>query len=637
MRKKIAKFFLLFMLVCILCLTASAEVSISHIGVAGDNAVTVIGHKDFYPIEYYNKKTEMYDGVMPSILKQISENTGIDFVYIHKDNKSRSATAEQYKADIVSAYSSDSADALASNTVDAVVYSYLGKTVHIGFAFTDYADGELKELFRSEIEKLSYEEIYGYFIKQSYDNPNSSATSLIIALSVCSALFLSFIIVTAIKLNSAKKQISADRMTDAETGIGNLVSFEYYFERENPYFANGQYYVAYIIIDSGYLQLYHGGITYSDTVKYAAGILSANAKNGELVARITESGFVFAFQSLNMDFAKLRVSEIISKMNVFFESDENRNKPIFYAACYNLNDLDTGCEVLLYNLRRNCTSILGTDEQIVFCNAYDMHNAIEQKELIDSFERGFKNQEFQLYLQFIVDNKSKKVVSAESLSRWHNPDKGILLPGKYIEAMESAGVISELDYYMFEAVCRQLHKWKDTEFDRLSISCNFTRITLSERNFVDRIKEISNKYVFDRNRIIIEITEDAIERNIEDAMQNVLECKKLGLRFALDDLGSGYTALGNLCEYPVDIVKIDRDILNKTNKENGEELFVGIIDLAHSLNLKVVCEGVETEEQNQFVSNTDCDYIQGWYYSKVLSVPDSENYIREKSEKGLIK
>ena len=95
----------------------------------------------------------------------------------------------------------------------------------------------------------------------------------------------------------------------------------------------------------------------------------------------------------------------------------------------------------------------------------------------------------------------------------------------------------------------------------------------------------------------------------------------------LDDLGSGYTSLANLCDYPIDVVKIDRDILLKTELENGKKLFAGIIALAHNMDIKVICEGVETEEQNALVSTSDCDYVQGWYYSKALPLEECESFI----------
>jgi len=152
------------------------------------------------------------------------------------------------------------------------------------------------------------------------------------------------------------------------------------------------------------------------------------------------------------------------------------------------------------------------------------------------------------------------------------------------------------DFYMFELACRQLEKWKGTAFENIALSCNFTRITLSEENFIDKLRMISNSFTFDKSKIAIEITEDAMEKDRETATNNVKLCKEIGFRVYLDDLGSGYTSLANLCDYPIDVVKIDRDILLKTKNKKGKDLFAGIVALAHSLNIKVICEGVETEK-----------------------------------------
>lgn len=290
---------------------------------------------------------------------------------------------------------------------------------------------------------------------------------------------------------------------------------------------------------------------------------------------------------------------------------------------------DRDCEILLFNLRRNCSKIMGTEELLVFCDAQSMNSAVEEKRLIERFASGLAHEEFKLYLQFVVDNKTKKIVSAEALSRWDNPDTGILSPGVYLEAMESTGMIDRLDFYMFEMTCKQLHKWKDTEFDSISISCNFTRITLSAADFIEKFTDIASKYVFDHAKLIIEITENAMEKNYDNVMDNVYACKNMGFTVALDDMGSGYTSLRNLCDYPIDIVKIDRDILLKIDTQRGRDLFEGMIALAHSMGLKVICEGVETDEQNALVADTDCDCIQGWYYSRVFPVKESEAFIRQ--------
>lgn len=253
----------------------------------------------------------------------------------------------------------------------------------------------------------------------------------------------------------------------------------------------------------------------------------------------------------------------------------------------------------------------------------------KERHFLKKLEKGFKNDEFKMHLQFIVDNKTKKIVSSEALSRWESPSGGVIFPGAYIGLMEKSGLIVRFDYYMFEKVCKKLSEWKKSDFVNLTISCNITRITISEKGFVSKIREIAEKYDFDRKKLIIEITEDYIEKNFDIAINNIIKTKALGFLIALDDIGSGYATLSNLLEYPVDIIKIDRNILLQAETDSGRELFFEIITNAHNKNLKVVCEGVETEEQNTLVSKSDCDYIQGWYYSKALPETSAEEFYKK--------
>ena len=263
----------------------------------------------------------------------------------------------------------------------------------------------------------------------------------------------------------------------------------------------------------------------------------------------------------------------------------------------------------------------------------DIKNRTKEKVLLNKIRYGLKKKEFKMYLQFIVDNKTKQIVSSEALSRWEDSSAEVIMPGKYIGVMEKFGLIIKFDYYMFEMVCDKLSKWADTDFKEITISCNFTRITISEKDFVTKIKDIAERYEFDRSKLIMEITEDSIEKNLDIATNNIIEMKALGFHIALDDIGSGYTSLISLCKYPIDIVKIDREFLLLSDREGGKKLFLGIISLINSLNLKVVCEGVETEEQNTLVSRSDCDYIQGWYYSKALPEATAEIFYKEYMKK----
>ena len=170
--------------------------------------------------------------------------------------------------------------------------------------------------------------------------------------------------------------------------------------------------------------------------------------------------------------------------------------------------------------------LLATIIAVLLIRIRHMNKIQEEKKFAESILNGLQKNEFKLYLQFIVDNKTKKVVSAEALSRWDRGEKGLVGPRSYIENMESAGLISKHDFYMFELACNQLEKWSNTQYKDISISCNFTRITLSEENFIDKLTMISDGFDFDRSKLAIEITEDAMEKNRETATQNVRRCKE---------------------------------------------------------------------------------------------------------------
>ena len=596
------------------------------------DGIYVAGNDDFYPIERYNAETNRYEGVLPEVLELVSGETGIDFVYIRSGNASRADLAENLQVEMVSSHIIGGESDYAADETVVLSYTDAGETVELGFAFTQIADVEVIEKVKNAVAAIPHAELDGLLI--SVPVPERKISPMIFLAGAVIGLLLVFIIVQdSVKIRRVRRQSRINEMTDMETGIGNLAYFQYHFGHTISDQARSLYYVAYIMIDSEYLQTYHHESTFSDVVKYTASVLLSFSKHNEIAARITESGFAFAFQATNREDVVQEMEAIIGKLNSYVNDDEKKGKPVFHAAVYNLNSADRSSELILLNLRRNCIRFSGLEKQLVFCDARSMHSVRTEKENVESITRGFDREEFKLYLQFIVDNKSRKIISAEALSRWETPDKGLLTPDKYIDVMEATALISRLDYYMFEMVCRQLEKWKDTRFAQVSLSCNFTRITISEKGFIDRIREVAGKYNFDRNRLLIEITEDAMERNRERAMRNMQECKKMGFRIALDDLGSGYTSLINLCDYPIDVVKIDRNLMLKANDKNGKKLFTGVIALAHSLNLKVVCEGVETLEQRDFVAETDCDYVQGWYYSRVFPVKEAEGFILQYSNR----
>ncbi len=619
--KKAISLIILCFAVFTLSYPASAKVYTENERSTSVGRVYIVGTPDIYPIEYYNETTGNFEGVLPDLLEKISSELGMDFVYVNPGDEALANVVRRNRAELITTYVSDGGYFDTTKAIPLLNYSINGKTIIAGWEATEYAEEHFAEALRSECAEISAEDVFA-----ATTNIRTAMTAsrhnvpvyvfVLILLLVCVA----FMII----LRWFKRRIILTETTDPMTGIANLTAFENRFSQYDDKLD----YMAYIIVDTNYLQAYFGESILADAVRYIADALTAFALDHEFVARITENGFAYMFTGRGEENALRHISELSDQLMMFLETEQSDATPYFRIVAYALKKDDRNCDLLLFNLRRNCNMLINTDKTFELCTDSMMNTAIEEKEFLDEVEKGFANKEFKLYVQFIVDNVNKNIVFAEALSRWEKDGDVLIMPGQYIGELEKQGKITEFDYYMFDKVCMQLHKWKDTSLDPVSISCNITRITLSEKDFSEKIEEIASRYIFDRSKLIIEITEDAIESSREEVVNNILGCKRLGFSVALDDLGFGNTSLVNLCDYPVDIVKIDRGIMWKTDTQSGRDLFTGIVALSHSLGLKVICEGVENEEHNKFVSGTDCDYIQGWHYSKPAPVKAGEEFYK---------
>jgi len=591
--------------------------------------VYVAGNPDFYPVEFYNPKTGAYEGVLPLVFDELSSKLNMDFEYINGAEEYNIRNSYHTGVHIFSSHIIGSDPEYVKDEVRVISYFYKGKKYNFGLAFTDSVGDSIISEIKREIKKLTPDMLNGYLVMSLSDHsPKKSADFVPLAL-LCIALAVVIFVGIGI-IRKQKRILNRERLTDGETGIGNLAYFEQCYSII-PEDKRHLYAVFYIIIEGSNLQIYHRDSAFNEAIKHTAEYLAQYAGDGGFCARVTESGFVLVIKTDESNDEKSISDDICKELNAYFHQTGTERNSFFRVAAYRLSENDNSSEFVLFHLRHYCNSLIGTDTQSMICDPGMTQREAEEKNMIENIISGFENREFKLYMQFIVDKKTKKIRSAEALSRWHNPRDGVVSPFKYIGVMERSGLISQLDYYMFDLVCQQLHKWEDTELDSVTISCNITRITISEPDFVERIREISSRYIFKHSKLIMEITEDAIEKNRNMAMENMERCKKLGFRIALDDMGSGYTSFMNLCEYPIDIVKIDRDILLKTDTPKGRDLFVGIIALAHSLGYTVVCEGVETEEQKRLVELTDCNYIQGWYYFTPQPHKECEKIAREYS------
>lgn len=260
-------------------------------------------------------------------------------------------------------------------------------------------------------------------------------------------------------------------------------------------------------------------------------------------------------------------------------------------------------------------------------------NSVYKKyqELVDALEQG----QFEMYFQLVYSIRRDTFTGMEALSRWHHPEKGVLPPAAFLPDLASFGLLDRLDFYMLERACAFLENRHRTQQERLHLSCNFSRSSISVPDFRERFDGIVSRYDFDHRDLILEIAEDCLADDAVAARFNIANCMSRGFKAALDDFGVGYTSFLDLCDFPVDRLKIDRALVTRCDTPRGRAVLSEITQLAHHLDMEVLCEGVETDTERDIVRDCGCDYIQGYLFSRVLPQNEAmELYYRSRKERN---
>lgn len=259
-----------------------------------------------------------------------------------------------------------------------------------------------------------------------------------------------------------------------------------------------------------------------------------------------------------------------------------------------------------------------------------LSSLVEKKEIIDVMEDALENGEFVVYYQPKMNLNTLQISGAEALVRWNRPSIGIVTPASFVPLFEENGFIVNVDYYVLESVCKYLRRLIDLNLPVYPISVNFSREHFRYDELPERIKETVDHYQIPHNLIEVEITESAFPM-YDNYRINLLErIQSYGFRLAMDDFGSGLSSLNLLCDLPFDVIKIDKDFFHsRTTTESERIVILNIVRMALELNMDVICEGVETKEQAQFLQSIGCYMAQGYLYDKPLSETEfEEKYLR---------
>ncbi|MFF2890260.1 putative bifunctional diguanylate cyclase/phosphodiesterase [Paenibacillus sp. NPDC057967] len=286
------------------------------------------------------------------------------------------------------------------------------------------------------------------------------------------------------------------------------------------------------------------------------------------------------------------------------------------------DDMDTivrNADIAMYNAK----------EEGDGCYRYFKPNLLpliaEKMRLENGLYKALQENQFSLYYQPKISAATGELCGIEALIRWKHPELGLVPPDKFIPLAEESGFILEIDRWVFREACRQNKAWQDAGLKKISVSVNISARHFYQGNLKEMILSELKATGLEAHYVCLEITEGVFMRNIDQVIDTILYLRNLGIQISIDDFGTGYSSLNQLQRLPISDVKLDRSFIQGITSDDKKSSIVrAIIELVHSMNMKVVAEGVETADESRFCKELKCDELQGYLFSRPLPAAELE-------------
>lgn len=347
----------------------------------------------------------------------------------------------------------------------------------------------------------------------------------------------------------------------------------------------------------------------------------------EVLSRIGGDEFVLLTEKNTLQDLQQLVSSILSCFQVPFILEGNEvHVSVSLGVCSypkdgrDIESLLKHADISMYSAKEQ-----GRNSVCYFTNDLraKMHRKMEVELVL---QKAIRDEELKVVMQPIIDLQTKQYSGVEALLRCYT-EEGPISPSEFIPIAEECGLISQLGDWVLEQSCR-IFKTLPAYAEGLQLSVNISIQQIMQNRFIPALRSILARTSFSPSQLILEITESIAIRHFEDIIASLQELRSMGILIALDDFGTGYSSLYYLKQLPLDIVKIDRNFIQEfhhTEAQPEKTIVKSVIDIAHSLNMKVVAEGIETVEQETLLQSMGCDYVQGFYYAKPLTVSELKN------------
>jgi EAL domain-containing protein (putative c-di-GMP-specific phosphodiesterase class I) len=259
--------------------------------------------------------------------------------------------------------------------------------------------------------------------------------------------------------------------------------------------------------------------------------------------------------------------------------------------------------------------------------------AIERLSLESRLRQAVANDELELHFQPFFDLKTSEVLGAEALLRWRHPELGLIPPGEFIPIAELSGLIVPIGEWVLRTACAEARKWHENGYPALTVSVNLSSRQFQQTDLGSQVTHALEESGLDADKLDLEITESCAMQNAEHSINTLQGLKRQGVRISMDDFGTGYSSLNYLKRFPIDRIKLDQSFVRDLPADKDDAaIAMAVIAMGRSLELVVIAEGVETEEQLQFLSSHHCDQLQGFLLSRPLPAAAFEKFLAHGSK-----
>ena len=355
-------------------------------------------------------------------------------------------------------------------------------------------------------------------------------------------------------------------------------------------------------------------------LRHIADVISRSLTGEETFGRKEVDHFIILMKYGSDEAMQERMEELIEETCSFARQEKKPYEIKLLAGVYKIEEK----MISIDTMADRAEMALARDDRKPFqrCTFYDdtiRDRKIREKEIEDSFEAALRAGEFVVYYQPKYDIRKDRFFGAEALIRWKTSDGSLIAPDSFIGIYEGNGMIVRLDQYVFERVCIQIRRWLDLGYEVTPVSVNVSKVHLYRTDFVESYLGIIRRYKVPVELLQLELTETVLFDN-EQMLKTILEeFRRAGIQILMDDFGSGYTSIGMLKDMPIDEIKLDKSLVEDYGQSvRVQKILKSIISLSHELGLEVVAEGVEIQQEYDFLAGIGCDYIQGYFCSKPL-------------------